>query len=68
MDAQTDFKELLELFNEHKIEYIIVGSYALAYHGAPRFTGGIDLFVKPSLGNAKKSYLLWLILVLALSI
>jgi hypothetical protein len=54
MEAQQDFKELLGLFNEHKIEYMIVGAYALAYHGAPRFTGDIDIFVKPSIENAQR--------------
>lgn len=54
MEAQIDFKELLELFNEHKVEYMIIGAYALAYHGAPRFTGDIDIFVKPSLNNSKR--------------
>lgn len=54
MEIQKDFKELLELFNEHKIEYMIVGAYALAYHGAPRFTGDIDIFVRPSAANAQK--------------
>jgi hypothetical protein len=49
-----DFKELLELLNSHKVEYLVVGSYALAFHGAPRFTGDIDLFVKPDLANAKR--------------
>lgn len=49
-----DFKELLELLNSHKVEYLIVGSYALAFHGAPRFTGDIDLFVKPEDANAKR--------------
>ena len=53
MEAQKDFKELLELFNQHKVEYMIVGAYALAYHGVPRFTGDIDIFVNPSPGNAK---------------
>lgn len=54
MEVQQDFKELLELFNGHKVEYMIVGAYALAYHGAPRFTGDIDLFVRPSAENAQK--------------
>jgi hypothetical protein len=54
MEAQKDFKELLELFNGHKVEYMIVGAYALAYHGAPRFTGDIDIFVKPSPNNAQR--------------
>ena len=53
MEVQKDFKELLELLNEHKVEYMIVGGYALAYHGAPRFTGDIDIFVHPSYENAK---------------
>ena len=38
MEAQPDFKYLLELFKANKVEYLIVGGYALAYHGAPRAT------------------------------
>jgi hypothetical protein len=53
MEGQKDYKELLELFNRHKVEYTIVGAYALAYHGVPRFTCDIDIFVHPSPGNAK---------------
>ncbi len=52
MEVQQDFKELLELFNEHNVQYMIVGGYALAFHGAPRYTGDIDLFVKPSSRSA----------------
>jgi len=52
MEIQKDFKELLELFNAHKVEYLIVGGYALAFHGAPRVTGDIDLFVRPCVENA----------------
>ena len=54
MEVQKDFKELLELFNGHNVEYMIVGAYALAYHGAPRFTGDIDILVHPSPENAQK--------------
>ena len=54
MEVQTDFKELLELFNGHKVEYMIVGAYALAFYGVPRFTAAIDIFVHPSPENAKK--------------
>jgi hypothetical protein len=54
MEVQPDFKELLELLNAHKVEYIIVGAYALAFHGVPRFTGAIDIFVKPDPKNAEK--------------
>jgi len=52
MEIQQDFKELLELFNAHKVEYMIVGGYALAFHGAPRYTGDIDILVKPDQENA----------------
>lgn len=54
MDAQRDYKELLGLFNEKRVEYMIVGAYALAYYGAPRFTGDLDILVNPSLENAEK--------------
>ncbi len=54
MEVQQDFKELLELFNEHNVQYMIVGGYALAFHGAPRYTGDIDLFVKPDSENAQQ--------------
>ena len=54
MEFQRDFRELLSLFNAHNIEYIIVGGYALAFYGAPRFTGDIDIFVKPDNANARR--------------
>ena len=42
MEVQKDFKELLKLFNAHKVKYLIVGEYALVYHGAPRYNKSID--------------------------
>lgn len=54
MEIQTDFKELFEFFNAHEVQYLIVGSYALAFHGAPRYTGDIDVYVKPDQENANK--------------
>ncbi len=54
MEVQQDFKELLELLNAHKVEFVIVGAYALAFHGVPRFTGDIDILVKPDSENAGK--------------
>lgn len=53
MELQSDFKELLGLFNAHHVEYLIVGAYALAFHGAPRYTGDIDLLIHASPENAK---------------
>ncbi len=53
MEAQKDFKELLKLFNKHKVEYVIVGAYALAFYGCPRYTGDLDILVKSDPSNAK---------------
>jgi hypothetical protein len=49
-----DFKELLELLNSHNVDYLVVGAYALALHGSPRFTGDLDLYVKPDSDNARR--------------
>ena len=54
MKLPQDFKEFLELFNAKGVEYMIVGSYALAYYGAPRYTGDIDVFVRRTEINAKR--------------
>lgn len=54
MDLSKDFREFIELLNEHKVEYLIVGGYAVILHGYPRYTGDIDFFIKQSKNNAKK--------------
>src|SRR6056297_1778397 len=53
MEKQEDFEELFELLNRHNVKYIIVEGYALAFHDAPRYTGDIDVFVKPDQENAR---------------
>ncbi len=54
MEVQPDFRELLALFNANQVEYMVIGGYALAFHGAPRFTGDLDVFVKPDPENARR--------------
>ncbi|MCK5328095.1 MAG: hypothetical protein KAR36_05780 [Candidatus Latescibacteria bacterium] len=54
MEVQPDFRDLLALFNAHQVEYMIVGGYALAFHGAPRYTGDIDIFVGATSENARR--------------
>ncbi len=39
-----DFRDLLVLFADADVDFVIVGAYALAFHGAPRASGDIDLF------------------------
>ena len=43
MEVQKDFRDLLALLNDHEIKFMIAGEYALAFHGASRFTGDIDI-------------------------
>ena len=54
MELQQDFRDLLALFNARRVEYVVVGAYALAFHGAPRFTGDMDILVKPGVRNARR--------------
>ena len=56
MEIQPDFRDLLELFNSHRVKYLIVGGYALAFHGAPRYTGDIDIFVESNSENAERIF------------
>ena len=51
-----DFRDLLVLFADAGVEFVIVGAYALAFHGAPRASGDIDLFVRPTLANAQQVF------------
>ncbi|UCH00050.1 MAG: hypothetical protein JSU78_06385 [Deltaproteobacteria bacterium] len=55
MEVQPDFRDLLALFNAHKVEYMIVGGYELGFHGAPRLTGDLDILVKPDPENARRT-------------
>jgi predicted nucleotidyltransferase len=47
-----DFQEFLLALNEKKVQYVLVGGYSVIYHGFPRTTGDLDLFVEVS----KKNY------------
>jgi hypothetical protein len=51
-----DFKELLSIFNAHRVKYLIVGGYAVSFHAQPRATNDIDLLIKPDEENAKAVY------------
>ena len=45
MNLNQDFQEFVELFVEHEVEFLIVGGYALAAHGHPRYTKDLDVWV-----------------------
>jgi len=54
MIFEQDFIDFIELLNLHNVDYMIVGAHALAYHGRPRHTGDLDIWIKPSYENAAR--------------
>ena len=49
-----DFNEFVALLAAHEVRYLIVGGYAVAYHGHPRFTGDLDVWIERSPENAAR--------------
>ena len=49
-----DFKEFIALLNQHNVQYIVIGGYALAFHGHPRYTKDIDIWIDAKEDNAKR--------------
>ena len=47
MEVQRDFADLCALLNAKSVDFLIVGGYAIAFHGAPGFTGDLDILLKP---------------------
>jgi predicted nucleotidyltransferase len=54
MILAKDFEEFVALLNKHDVEYMVVGGYALAFHGKPRHTGDLDIWINISEQNAEK--------------
>jgi len=50
----SDFEELLRCLNARNVSAVIVGGHALAFHGRPRYTKDLDVFVEPSPANAER--------------
>jgi hypothetical protein len=50
----SDYRDILSIFNEEKVEYLVIGAYALAAHGLPRATGDIDLWINREQQNVHK--------------
>ena len=53
MALSKDWREFLELLNSRGVDYVIVGAQSLAFHGRPRYTGDLDILVRPTPGNAR---------------
>ena len=54
MSIQPDFEEFLRLLETRQVDYVIVGGYAVAFHGFPRFTKDIDIFFDISEPNIER--------------
>lgn len=55
VETVTDFEDLLELFANHGVRYLIVGGLAVIYHAKPRYTRDIDLWVDPEPSNVERA-------------
>jgi len=54
MKPHSDFEEFLKLLEDHNVEYLIVGGYAVAFYGYPRFTKDLDIFYLNDSDNIEK--------------
>lgn len=54
MILDADLRALLALLTEHRVEYLVVGGHAVAFHGYPRFTEDLDLYVRAEPDNASR--------------
>lgn len=50
----SDLREFIHLLNTKHVRYMIVGAWALAFHGRPRYTGDLDIFVARDPDNADR--------------
>lgn len=55
MELYRDFADLLAAFAKHKVRYLIIGGYAVALHGKPRFTKDLDIWIGDSGDNRQRA-------------
>lgn len=53
MTIAPDFREFAACLNAHEVRYLIVGGYAVAFHGHPRYTKDLDVWIDHSPANAR---------------
>lgn len=54
VEFARDFKEFLALLDSERIEYLLIGGYAVALHGYPRTTNDLDIWVAPDAENLRR--------------
>lgn len=55
MATASDFEDLLQLLDRHRVRYLIIGGMAFAYHAVPRFTKDMDIWVGPGEENIARA-------------
>jgi predicted nucleotidyltransferase len=56
MEEYPDFEEFLKLLNENRVQYLIIGGYAVTFHSSPRFTEDLDVWINNTKSNARKVF------------
>jgi hypothetical protein len=56
VELKPDFRDLLRLFNQHQVRYLVVGGYAVMKYTEPFYTKDMDIWVEPVAENAKRAY------------
>jgi hypothetical protein len=54
MKISPDFREFIACANARDVRFLVVGGYAVAYHGHPRYTKDLDVWVEPTAENARR--------------
>lgn len=56
MFVNSDFSDLLRLFNDNNVKYLVIGGYALIHYAEPRYTKDLDLWISTNIANAAAVY------------
>ncbi|MGB4870170.1 MAG: hypothetical protein WBP47_08970 [Candidatus Promineifilaceae bacterium] len=54
MILNQDFKEFVQSLNNNRVRYLIIGGYAVAFHGHPRYTKDLDIWIESNQNNAQR--------------
>ena len=53
MFVNSDFSDLLRIFNAHNVKYLVIGGYAVVQYSEPRFTKDLDVLISTDSANAE---------------
>ena len=56
MDISSDYRDLFRTLNKHKVKYLVIGAYAVAFYAEPRYTKDLDIWVSNDITNARRLY------------